>query len=997
MYSTVAEQLTAQFYDWELRGRGWTYHPHTPLELEPPYIPFIRKNPISSTVDDGKHHSVLSYILEQIVSLFKPKLPTEDSFNVVAQPFECTEQLFHYTISFNKGTKFDTHISEQLLLMLSFCQYPISFEIIATSEKISIQLTCRTTDSSLLHNQIAAFFPEHTITQGADKILELTRNQTNKFYITHFGLGEEFMRPVRTIKQYSTDPFAGLLATMEDLGIGEAIIIQVLFKGVKHPWSKSILRSVLDSDGKDFFMNAPEMSRLAKDKVSAPLFGVAMRVLTISDTVKESEKINIVTSEAFVRIFLSEANSIIPLAPEIDSAASLQDVLRRESHITGMLLNSNELATVVHLPFGHIASSKLEKDIRKTKAAPKITEGNSFVIGQNEYKGKVKAVTLPSSLRFRHTHIIGSTGTGKSTLIQHLISQDISLGNGIAVLDPHGDLIENILCQIPLARRKDVILIDPSDRDFPIGFNFLTAHTETEKDILSSDLVAVFKRLSTSWGDQINSVLANAILAFLESKTGGTLVDLRKFLIEKSYRDSFLKTVQDPSIVYYWQKEFPIMKTNSIGPILTRLDTFLRPRLIRNMVAQKKSIEFEHILDSRKILLVKLSQGLIGNENSYLLGTVIVSKIHQAAMARQAKADRKDFFLYIDEFQNFITPSMSAILSGARKYNVGMTLAHQDMQQLVKYDAELASSIVSNAGTRICFRLGDTDAKRFDSGFSYFEQRDLENLSTGQAICRVDRSDYDFSLETFPAKTISIKEAEGIKAEIIAYSRERYATPIEYVEQTLHQVEENVIVEPIKETVVPPVVNEIPAITEAVMNEAKEALVKQKEESEHRLLQNLIKRMAEARGYRAFVEHPVQNGEGRVDVHLEHKDQTIACEVSVTTDVAWELHNIRKCLAAGYDLVVEISNNQKMLAALEKVVANEFDDTAKSKIMICVPDVFFQFLDTTIAAAHSSETVIKGYRVKVEFNPNAENIEERQKSLGQTISDGLKKNNKKKK
>src|SRR5262249_41522908 len=156
-------------------------------------------------------------------------------------------------------------------------------------------------------------------------------------------------------------------------------------------------------------------------------------------------------------------------------------------------------------------------------------------------------------------------------------------------------------------------------------------------------------------------------------------------------------------------------------------------------------------------------QGLIGNENSYLLGSVIVSKIHQAAMARQAKTERKDFYLYIDEFQNFITPSMSAILSGARKYHVGMILAHQDMQQLMKYDSELASAIVSNAGTRICFRLGDTDAKRFAQGLSFFEGRDLENLNTGQAIGRIERPDYDFSLDTVPLPAMSQQEAGTIR------------------------------------------------------------------------------------------------------------------------------------------------------------------------------------------------------------------------------------------
>ncbi len=187
-------------------------------------------------------------------------------------------------------------------------------------------------------------------------------------------------------------------------------------------------------------------------------------------------------------------------------------------------------------------------------------------------------------------HIIGATGTGKSTLLLSLITQDIQQGNGLCVLDPHGDLIETILRYIPEERSKDVVLIDPADSEFPIGFNILSAHSELEKELLSSDLVASFKRLSTSWGDQMNSVFSNAILAFLESTNGGTLADLRRFLVEKSYRDTFLKTVLDPNVVYYWQKEYPLLKSNSIGSILTRLDTFLRPKLIRYNGGAKEGI-----------------------------------------------------------------------------------------------------------------------------------------------------------------------------------------------------------------------------------------------------------------------------------------------------------------------------------------------------------------------------------------------------------------------
>lgn len=187
-----------------------------------------------------------------------------------------------------------------------------------------------------------------------------------------------------------------------------------------------------------------------------------------------------------------------------------------------------------------------------------------------------------------------------------------------------------------------MILFDPSDADFPIGFNILSAHSEIEKNLLASDLVGVFQRLSTSWGDQMTSVLANAILAFLESDCGGTLADLRRFLIEKDYREEFLKSVQDPQVTYYWRKEFPLLTGGkSLGPLLTRLNTFLRHKFVRNMVAQKENrIDFRKVMDEGKIFLAKLSQGAIGEENTWLLGSLLVSKFHQIALARQDIRDR---------------------------------------------------------------------------------------------------------------------------------------------------------------------------------------------------------------------------------------------------------------------------------------------------------------------------------------------------------------------
>lgn len=1001
MNQSLSEYLTEQFYRWEQRGRGWQYFEY-PVCLEPEFVPFYfaSAKPITKFVDDGKVHSIFSLITSALKRKPEPEVQEYAGYEQAqGLIFDCDEPLRIYTIALPKGHKVDAEAMQQLLLMLSYCQYPLSFEIVGSSSAISLLLTCRQSDAGQMTSQVKAYFPDCIIKECADPLQEIVLQDDGMASICHYGLRDEFMRPLRTSDRIKPDPLIGILASMEHLQHGEYAVIQVLFQGTANPWSESIMRSVLDGSGKPFFENAPEMVPLAKEKISAPLFSVAMRVMGVSHTVKSAHHISNMVGSALGRLFFSESNSLIPImSPDLDFSVNVRDFLKRETHQTGMLLNSRELATIVHLPSDTVVSDKLVRDTRKTKVAPAITEHQSLILGLNEHQGKEKLVTVNSNQRLRHTHLIGATGTGKSTLLHSMIVQDIKQGNGVAVLDPHGDLIESILAYIPIQRHNDVIVIDPSDADYPVGFNILSAHSEVEKDILSSDLVAVFKRLSTSWGDQMNSVFANAILALIESTQGGTLIDLRRFLVEKDFRHSYLKAVKDANIVYYWQKEFPLLKSGSVGPILTRLDTFLRPKLIRNMVAQKKGLDFENILDTQKILLIKLAQGLIGTENSYLLGTFFVTKIYQAAMARQMKAkdDRKDFFLYVDEFQNFITPSMSLILSGARKYHLGLILAHQDMTQLTKYDTELASSVVSNAGTRICFRLGDTDAKRFASGFSFFDAEDLENLNTGEAVARIERPEYDFSLSTIPQPYIEPERAALNMEAAIAHSRETYGTPRQEVEEqlealreALHELKEEIPAPPKPEKkapIIPPKRESIGLVDISVS--PKEKIAVQKDESHHRYLQALIKKMAESRGFKALIEEPTPDGNGRVDVHIERNGKRIAVEICNTTEPDWEVHNIEKCFNAGYDLIVACSDESKSLKNIQKKVDTLLTTEIRSKVVFFEPHAFFQHLDEELAKEASTEVRTKGYRVKVEYSAvSAEEAKQKNNSIVKTVSE----------
>jgi hypothetical protein len=1019
MALTLSEKLTIHFYEWEKCGRGW-YVYDTPVELEPVFVPFF-PYVIGQTkrIDDGRTPGLIgsigNFIQKALLPAPKPEPEVEDATEPVdAYIFDSNEALCCSSVSFPEGEKVKAEEIEKFLVMLSYCRTQVSFEIIASHSLIRVQFVCRQSDILHVESQLKAYFPRCIIHDQTETLTSII-NQSSYSHIIDFGLQQEFARPLLMSERFDVDPLTGMFGVVEHLGEDEQAVIQVLFKGTINPWAASILNSVTDGKGDSFFLDAPEMPKLAMEKISSPLYGVVIRAVGQSSTPENASNIVERVANALIYSSRSTTNALIPLTNDgYDNEQYVTDVILRKSHRIGMLLNASELATFVHYPFA-VSSKRLERDIQKTKAAPKIAEGHEFILGRNVHQGVERIATLSASQRLKHMHLIGATGTGKSTLLQSCIVQDIMLGNGVAVLDPHGDLIESILQYIPENRQNDVIIVDPADAAYPVGFNILTAHSEVEKEILASDLVAVFRRLSTSFGDQMHSVLANAILAFLESSIGGTLIDLRRFLIEKPYRDAFLKTVGDPNIVYYWQKEYPLLKSSSIGPILTRLDSFLRPKIIRNMVAQKKSLDFENILDTQKILFIKLSQGLIGTENSYLLGTFFVSKIYQAAMARQAisKADRKDFFLYIDEFQNFITPSMSFILSGTRKYGLACILAHQDMIQLQKQDNELASAVISNAGTRVCFRLGDIDAKRFEDGFSSFEAQDLQNLGVGQAIVRIERPEYDFTIDTVELKEPTEAGIAG-KEIVISLSREKYGTPREEVEKTLEYlrgeqqpeeirqpVKEFKAAEPLKkqppitEAEKPASVIEVPALDEKQKEKTTENLVKHKELSLHRYLQTKIKKMAEERGYKASIEELTPDGQGRVDVLLVRGDKQFACEIGVTTTKEWETHNVEKCLNAGYEIVIAVPVDKKAAEIMQKQVSEKLPAKFHARVFVLEADELFHYLDKEIAKEASSEKRTKGYRVKVEYDAVSEEaMKQKKDSISKMVLDSIKKDKK---
>ncbi len=609
------------------------------------------------------------------------------------------------------------------------------------------------------------------------------------------------------------------------------------------------------------------------------------------------------------------------------------------------------------------------------------------MLGVNRFAAAESEVWLPAEHRVRHTHIIGSSGTGKSTLLFNLLRQDLERGEGVALLDPHGDLVERILGIIPAHRRNDVVLVDPSDEEHITGFNILAAHSDFERNLLASDLVSTFRRLSTSWGEQMNSVLRNAILAFLESPQGGTLADLRRFLLDAAFRKSFLRSVTDPEIVFYWERAFPQLTGNkSIGPVLTRLDEFLSRKPIRLMVSQDENrLDFADILDNSRILLVKLPQGQIGRENANLLGSVFVSKIQQMAMSRQRmkESERRNFWVYLDEFHSFITPSMAEILTGARKYRVGLVLAHQDLHQL-EADRDVASAVLANCCTRVVFRVSDRDARELDSGFAHFTAANLQNLEVGEAVCRIERSEADFNLAIPEPDSVDEADAEMVREETRRISNERYTRPRREVEAELlakmrrNEKDESAprreqtmaAAREVSETVSEKESSPTPdgsgeSVTQKQEEPAHEpktaavsesqAAAKPKPASEpqrttgmgrggenHQLIVANLASEAERLGFRTIKESVVKGG--RIDLVIENSRRRIAVEVAVHSNTAHEIENLAKCADAKPDSIVSVSPDESTRRNIAKAAERTFDADMLAKLRFDAPESLLQWL-----------------------------------------------------
>jgi hypothetical protein len=660
----------------------------------------------------------------------------------------------------------------------------------------------------------------------------------------------------------------------------------------------------------------------------------------------------------------------------------------------------------------------------------------------SETKDEFQMAKLAEKDRATHLYVIGATGTGKTKFLEFLIQQDIEKGNGFGVIDPHGDLIEDIkgflACWYDQSGDDKelsdrVVLIDPTDPALTVTFNPLEKLPNVSIAEQAGELVSSFRKIwSDSWGVRMEDLMRNSLIALGEAEL--TLAELPQFLTNRGFRENVLQKVTHPIARGYFER-FDSLTDRSqitwIEPVMNKINAFLSDQRIRQIFSSpKSSFNLREAIDQKRILLIKLDKGRL-KDSADLLGSLLMAKIQMAAFSRSdiPQSKRTPFCLYIDEFQNFASESFMVILSEARKYGLSLIMAHQTLAQIPD---ELRSLILGNTGIQVYFRVNRHDAQLLaKEAFEYsgydvktfyglhpvfwtlgeeWENKTEELQKLPPRCCYAKHKIEGGLIPFFTAEIEPSWEVLGMEEEEYQeylkslpigkkylVSRENLATAIpRYVPHTKEKIEVKTVQEeksaevplpcPLEKEIEEPVKRE-PAVP---FREAAEAMPSEaKGERQHRYLQSLIKRMAEEKGYRAVIEEPIPDG-GRVDVGLEQSGKRISCEVSVTTTDEHEISNIEKCLRAGYDMVILCSPERRALEKVKALASQKIGESEQGRLLFLQPEELFSYLETEAATLTGKEERVKGYKVKVQYQPlEEEEKKARRAAIAQVILQSL--------
>ncbi len=705
-----------------------------------------------------------------------------------------------------------------------------SFEIACTDKKISFYINCPKHLQELVEKQLQAQYPHAFVEQvkGYNPFQKGAWVEAEELV-----LSKKYVYPFRTYKNMESDPLSAITNAMSKLTEGEGAAVQFILspagtkwqgkprhmaleiqqgknpemveKGAFYRFMKDIMRgfgqaisgsksgSGQGNSHKDLsgyyspIQLTPMQQEIVKrleEKASRPGYKVNVRLIT-SSVIPGNAKLHMRNMlSSFLQYNMPPFNGFYPKKRNRNDI--IKDYLFRIFRDSGkFILNTEELASLWHLPTPYIETPNI-KWLTSKKAPPPIhSHKEGLLIGNNIYRGVETPIYMGREDRRRHTYILGRTGSGKSVLLSNMAIQDIKNGEGLCVIDPHGDLIQDILVNVPKERAEDVILFEPFDMERPLGLNMLEVDSEEQKDFAVQEMISIFYKLVTDpamLGPMFEHNMRNAMLTLMaDEEHPGTIADIPRIFTDNEFQRYKLSKVKDPVVRLFWEKEMAktsdFHKSEMLGYLISKVGRFVENTMMRNIVGQSKSgFSFRKVMDEGKVLLVNLSKGRTGEINAKLLGLILVSKLQIAALSRAdiPEDQRRDFYLYVDEFQNFITDAFSSILSEARKYKLNLVIAHQYLGQLEQQagaqgagSKDLRDAVFGNVGSMIVFRTGAEDAEVLSKEFApTFNQFDLVNIERFNAYVKLmvnGTASKPFNMATLPPQ----KHGNGELAEAI--------------------------------------------------------------------------------------------------------------------------------------------------------------------------------------------------------------------------------------
>ena len=714
-------------------------------------------------------------------------------------------------------------------------QEHMSFEIASVGGRIQFYVWVPKTLQSFVEGQIYSQYPQVQIHAAGEDYVTHERHHSVMYTAEIVPTEKEFL-PIKTFQSFEVDPLAGITGTLAKLeDTDEEIWIQMLVRPVADDWHKSAdswVKTVKSGSGSLFdgmgfngkwiaglfeaLWNPPEQgigggpkelsdrdkTRIAEAEKKATKLGyqVKIRVAYLGESTSNAK----LRMQGIIGTFKQYNSTNLNGFKMAGDSFKKEDLAKYKARLfadRGYLLNIEEVASVFHLPHTNVETPNIVWASTKTAEPPAklpvltgdpAVDENISAFGMTNFRGINHQFGMLRYDRSRHVYIIGQTGAGKSGLLELFALSDIFHGQGYAIIDPHGDFAINNMRFIPGGRLKDVVYFNPADTAFPLGFNPLEVTNPSQKTNISSEVIGVLKRMfGDSWGPRLEYILRYTILALLD-RPETTMLDITRMLTDKKFRKDTLSYCTDTVVLQFWNVEFASwtdkFQAEAIAPVLNKVGAFTANPVIRNIIGQPKStFNIRQIMDEGKILIVNLSKGLIGEDNAGILGAFLVTKIQLAAMSRSDIPDIKDrrpFYLYVDEFQNFATDSFATILSEARKYGLNLTVANQYISQM---SDTVRDAVFGNVGTMISFRVSADDspilAKQFEP---QFEPNDLLQMHNRNFIINMVINGE--KAPAFSAKTLNLPAPQDDNTgRIIENTRNNYSQPREHIEQSINE------------------------------------------------------------------------------------------------------------------------------------------------------------------------------------------------------------------